>query len=503
LGADIELCLANPGTTEMPIVLALDTVPGIRPVLGLHETICTGAADGYGRIAGKPALVLLHLGPGLANGLANLHNARRARSPVVVLVGEHASWHMAADAPLAMEIEKLAETFSAAVERVASPEGIGPALRRAIASALARNGGVATLVVPHDHQIAVAGPGSPVPDAVPATPTAEERTVRDAAALLRSGQSGALILGGRALHGTGLELAGRIARRTGCALLGEVGFARLETGWGLPSVRRLPYFANEAQEALRRLRGVIGVGAKKPVSFFGWPGQPNRYLDGRDDVVWLAGPDEDAVDALERLADRLGAFEPWRPEPPDPLDLPTGALDAAKIAGVLAALQPEGAIIVPTAVTSAYPYSTIATRARPHTQLALTGGAIGEGPALAIGAALADPGRKVVNLEADGSCAYAMQAFWTQARERLDIVTIVCANQAYRILQLEMERAGMPWQGPAASGLTSLSRPPIGWARIAEAQGVPARRVETAEDLADGLRAALATRGPLLLEAVF
>ncbi len=500
--AGVELCLANPGTTEMPLVLALDRLPEIRAVLGLHETVCTGAADGYARIAGKPALTLLHLGPGLANGLANLHNARRARSPVVNLVGEHATWHRDADAPLTMDIEGAARTVSRWCRRLVRPGEAGELTARAIAAARSGNGGIATLVLPHDLLLAEV-PEAPPPEEVPAAPEAPEPgAIAAAAELLRGAAAGALLLGGAALYGRGLRLAGRIARATGATLLCETGFARLETGAGLPVVRRLPYFPEQAQALLDGFAHVIGVGARRPVSFFGWPGKPSRYLDGRPGVVWAAGPEADVPAALEELADALGA----RADDPgalhDPPEAPVGALDGGRIAAVLARLLPAGAILVPTAVTNAYPFSAIAHRARPHTQLALTGGAIGEGPALAIGAALAAPDRKVVNLEADGSGAYALQAFWTQARERLDIVTIVCANRAYRILGLELERTGEAPGGAATRALTALEPPAIDWVAVAAGLGVPGSRVETAEALATALATALAEPGPRLIEAV-
>lgn len=500
--AGVELCFANPGTTEMPLVLALDRLPAIRAVLGLHETICTGAADGYARLAGKPALTLLHLGPGLANGLANLHNARRARSAIVNLVGEHATWHRDADAPLTMDIEGAARTVSRWCRRLVRPGEAGLLTAQAIEAARSGTGRIATLVLPHDLLVAEVPedlPAAMVPEA-PEAP--EPGAIAAAAELLRGAAPGALFLGGAALHGEGLRLAGRIARATGAVLLCETGFARLETGAGLPVVRRLPYFPEQAQALLDRFAHVVGIGARRPVSFFGWPGKPSRYLDGRAGVVWVAGPEADALAALAELADALGAGTDDPGASHDPPEPPVGALDGGKIAAVLTRLVPEGAIVVPTAVTNAYPFSAIAHRARPHTQLALTGGAIGEGPALAIGAALAAPGRKVINLEADGSGAYALQAFWTQARERLDVVTIVCANRAYRILGLELERTGEAPGGSATRALTSLEPPAIDWLAVARGLGVPGVRVGTAEALAAALVGALAEPGPFLIEAV-
>lgn len=498
--AGVEVCFANPGTTEMPLVLALDRATRIRTVLGLHEAICTGAADGYGRVKGTPALTLLHLGPGLANGLANLHNARRARTPCVNLIGEHATWHRDADAPLSMDIEALARTVARWTARAVHAREAARLTAQAIAQACAGRGGISTLVLPHDLLCEEVG------DAIATVPPPEPPLLPDPGAvaaageLLRGAAPSALFLGGPALWGEGLRLAGRIARATGATLICETGFARLATGAGRPPVHRLPYFPEQAQALLDRFGHIIGCGAKRPVSFFGWPGKPSRYLEDREGVVWLAGENEDAVGALRELADMLGAHEDHPGSDYDPPALPSGSLDGAKLAAVLVHHLPEQAIVVPTAVTNAFPFSAIAERARPHEQLALTGGAIGEGPALAIGAALAAPDRKVVNLEADGSGAYALQALWTQARERLDIVTIVCANRAYRILQLELERQGLSG-GSATRALTSLEDPPIDWVTVARGLGVPGVRVEDAEGLGRALTRAFAEPGPFLIEA--
>ncbi|MFO1068596.1 MAG: acetolactate synthase large subunit [Geminicoccaceae bacterium] len=496
----LDICFANPGTTEMPLVVALERARGVRAVLGLHENVCTGAADGYARVAGKPAATLLHLGPGYANGLANLHNARRARSAIVNLIGEHASWHIAADAPLTMDIEAVAGSVSALVRRVGSPEDSGPAMAESWQAATARRGAIASLICPHDHQTAPGGPPAAVAPGLPLDAW-DATGLAAAVEALRSGEPAVLFLGGTALYGDGLAAASRIARRSGCALLAELGFAKMESGSGLPPVLRLPYFPEVAAAALARYRHVILVGAKPPVSFFGYPDKPARYLEGREGVIQLVGQDGDAAAALAALAAELGARELWA-QPAEPLGLPPdGPLDAAAICGVLAALQPRDAIVIPTAVTSAQPYAPLACRSAPHLQLVLTGGAIGEGPALAAGAALAAPGRKVINLEADGSAAYLPQALWTQAREGLDVVTIICSNGRYRILRLELERAGIA-AGPVATALTGLDNPRLDWLAIAGGFGVPASRAATVDELARALGRALAEPGPALIEAM-
>lgn len=501
----LRICFANPGTTEIPFVRALDTVPGLRGVPCLHENVCTGAADGYGRLAGVPALALLHLGPGLANGLANLHNARRARSPVVVLVGDHASWHLSADAPLTMDIDSIARPVSAFVRHVASPTTVASDMAAAVAAARSRRGAVATLIVPHDHQLA------PAPEPDPAVlaeirpqgfPPVDPEAVASAAALLRARRPACLFLGGTALFGDGLQAAGRVAAAVDATLAGEVGFARLDTGRSLPPVSRLPYFPDQAQAFLDRFAAVVLCGTRPPVSFFGYADQPSRYLSGRRDVVSIAGPDEDAVAALHALADALDSpAQPVVPDP-EPLPRPEGPLDVDRLGLAVARAVPEGGVVVLTAVSSAHAFSRVAPAAAPHTQIALTGGAIGEGPGLAIGAALAQPGVRILHLEADGSAAYLPQAFWTQAREGLPVTTVICANRAYRILQIELARAGLQRPTGQTRALTDLGSPPIDWVTVARGFGVPGRRVATAEELEQALGQALASDGPFVIEAV-
>ncbi len=496
----VEICFANPGTTEMPLVLALDGVDGLRGVLCLHENVCTGAADGYARLARRPAVALLHLGPGLANGLANLHNARRARSPVLALVGDHASWHLSADPPLAMDIESAARPVSDWYRRTASPADIAGDVRAALAAATGRHGGVATPVLPHDHQQA-----SAVPDAAPVAPeplpAPDAGAIAEAAARLRRGGSACLFLGGLALWGEGLRAAGRIAAATGAALVGEVGFARLETGGGLPPVARLPYFPEQAQELLDRFETVVVCGARPPVSFFGYGHLPSRYLSGHPGALTVAGPEEDAVAALVMLAEALEARASWSGTPSPAPGVPRGALDLDRLAAAVVRHIPEDGVVVLTAVSSAAPFSRLAAAARPHTQLALTGGAIGEGTALALGAALARPGVRVLHLEADGSAAYLPQALWSQAREGMPVTTVVCANRAYRILRIELARAGIAQPRGQTARLTDLREPPIDWVVVARGFGVPATAVETAEELTAALDRAAASEGPFLIEA--
>ncbi len=499
--AGVELCLANPGTTEMPLVAALDRVPGMRAVLGLFEGVCTGAADGYARMSGRPALTLLHLGPGFANGLANLHNARRARSPVVNLVGDQATWHLAADAPLTSDIAGLARTIGW-VRETRSAAALAQDTADAIAASLAPPGGIATLVVPADCQWEEArGPATPLPRASRAA--APEAQLAAAARAAARGAECALLLGAGALSAHGLAAAQRIADTTKCRVFSEGFAARIERGAGLPDFPRLPYFPEQVVEALKGVRALVLAGARAPVAFFGYPGMPSTLTPEGAETTVLATPAHDVEAALEALADRLGAARAGpaiasRTRPA----APSGELTPVSLGQAIAALQPEHAIVVDEAATSGLPWSGFSAAAPPHTVLSLTGGAIGQGLPCALGAALACPDRRVIAFQADGSGLYTLQALWTLAREGCDVVVVICANRRYRILQVELARAGIAEPGPNARSLTDLGSPNIDWVAAARGFGVPAVSVSEAGAFASAFARALATPGPQLIEAV-
>ncbi len=500
LAAGVEVCFANPGTTEMPLVTALDTTPGMRAVLGLFEGVCTGAADGYGRMRDRPALCLLHLGPGFANGIANLHNARRAYSPVLCVVGDQASWHRAADAPLTSDIGSLASAVGW-VRQARDAKTLAADLADALAAAAGPPPGVATLVTPADCLWSPAD----APVAPRATPARGFDTGRVEAAArgLRASGRGGLLLGGRGLREPGLRAAARVAAGTGAALWSETFPARAERGRGLPRPVRLPYFPEQAIEALASVDPLVLAGARDPVAFFAYPDVPSRLAAPEASVLTLAGPGDDVTAALEALADALdapGVAPP--PDPPPPGTPAHGALDPGSLGALLASLQPEGAIVVDEGATSGLPYYLAAQAAPPHTYLALTGGAIGQGMPCATGAALARPDRKVISLQADGSGLYTLQALWTQAREGLDVLTLICANRSYRILQVELGRAGVAEPGPAARSLTDLTHPTLDWVELAQGMGVPAARASRVEELSAELARGLAEPGPRLIEVV-
>lgn len=495
----VDTCFANPGTTELPLVAALDRVAGMRSVLGLFEGVCTGAADGYGRMAGRPALTLLHLGPGLANGLANLHNARRARTPLVNVVGDHASWHLGNDPPLASEIETLARPVSAWVRGSRTADTVARDLADAIRAAV-ETPGVATLIVPSEVQWDDAGRVAP-PSRRPANAGARAEAAEAVARLLRESRRPAILLGGRALLRPGLMAAGRVAAAAGCRLLAEFGVPRLERGGALPDPERVGYFPEQFGPQMEGIDLLVLAGSPEPVAFFAQPGAPDRVAPAGARIEVLAGPGEDAGRALELLAGMLEAFPTPSPAQGDRPAPPSGPLTARSLGAAVAALQPEGAIVVDEGITSSTAYFALAAGAPDHTYLGLTGGAIGQGPPCATGAAIACPGRPVIALQADGSAMYTIQALWTQARESLDVTTVLCSNRAYAILRHEMGRAGVNVAGAAAASLTELSRPDVDWSGLARSLGVPGARAETADGLVACLRQALAEPGPHLVEA--
>jgi acetolactate synthase-1/2/3 large subunit len=501
VGSGVDVCFANPGTSEMHFVAALDDVPEMRGVLTLFEGVATGAADGYARMAGRPAATLLHLGPGYGNGLANLHNARRGRAPQVVVVGDHARTHKRLDAPLESDIDAVAGTVSAWVRRSLSPDTVGLDAADAVAAARTAPGGVATLILPADVSW---GDGGAVADPVAVRPAARvaPEVVEDAAAALRSGEPAVLFLGGDAMGEEGLRAAARVAAGTGARLLSETFPARTARGAGLPEVPRLPYPPDLAIPALAGAKHLVLAGALSPVHFFGYPGVPGTPVPEDCTVHVLAAPGEDATAALRALAevtggaDRPPAAERERPE------LPSGDLTPRTLSAVVGALLPEGAIVVDEALTSGVGLAEMTAGAPRHDWLSLTGGAIGDGLPMAAGAAVACPGRPVVGIQADGSAMYTISALWTHAREQLDVTTIVCDNGSYAILESELSRVGAGGDGKRAAQLLDLGGPDLDFVALAGGMGVPASRATTAEELADQLRRALAEPGPHLIDAV-
>jgi acetolactate synthase I/II/III large subunit len=502
--AGIEVCFANAGTTELPLVAAFDAVSGIHPVLALFEGVCTGGADGYGRVKEKPAMTLLHLGPGFANGIANLHNARRARTPLINIIGQHTTWHIDADAPLTMDVNSLSKTVSAWTRTSTSAENLSGDLAEAYTASM--SGKIATLIVPNDHLWGEIKGIMRTPAPLRFDPL-DLSTIESAAGLLRAGKKTALMLGGKALRGHGLSMAGHIQSITGCDLLTETFPGYVERGAGLPDVIRIPYFPEPALALLSRYEAIILVDVKEPVTFFGYPGIESYLLTKDQKKLTISSGTQNIVEVLGCLEDilkttmpaknkRRNSAKPVKPQPP------RGILTAEKACQVLAALQPEGAIIVDEGITSGIPYYPLTAVAPPHAVLAITGGSIGYGMPCAVGAALAYPDRPVINFQADGSAMYTIQALWTEAREGLNVKTLICSNRGYNILRVELERAGITNPGLQALSLADIDQPKLDWVSISSGMGVPAKSVNTAGSLKKELEKILSEPGPSLIEMV-
>ena len=499
----VEVCFANPGTSEMQLVAAIDRQDGMRAILGLFEGVVTGAADGYGRMADKPAVTLLHLGPGLGNGLANLHNARRAASPVINMVGDHATYHLHYNAPLTSDAAGVARPMSDWVRTSTSQRDLAQAGAEAFAVAQSYPGKVATVIVPADHawnegSAAVAPPVVPAPAQVPA------ETIAEAAAALRDcAGPKALMLGGRALRAAELVQAGRIAAATGARLIAETFATRHQRGAGRVAVEKLPYFGEQAEAYLKDFEAIVFVGTEPPVSFFAYPGKPSFLSPPGAKLVRLASLREDAMQALSGLAAALDApAQPALVQDKTSFPAEPGRINSANLGAILAELLPEDAIVSDESATSGGAAFAMCAGAARHDWLQLTGGAIGQGLPLAVGAAVACPDRKVIALQADGGGMYTDQALWTMAREQLDVTTVILNNGSYAILNIELMRVGVQNPGPKALSMLDLKHPALDWSRMSEGMGVPAVRVTTAEEFRAALAEALQHKGPRLIEVL-
>ncbi|MVW70052.1 acetolactate synthase large subunit [Bordetella sp. 15P40C-2] len=498
LKSGIDTCFANPGTSEMHFVSALDRIPGMRCVLALAETVVTGAADGYARIADRPAVTLLHCGPGLANGLANLHNARRANSSIVNIVGDQATHHRPLDAPLTADTEGWARPVSAWTRTANSAATIGRDAAAAVQAARMAPGQIATLIAPSD---TCWNPGGVVAEAleVPTASTVDEGSLSAVANILRQGEPAVIFIGNDALREGPLSVAGRIAQKTGARLMAPTSNRRIERGAGRTPIERLPYAVEPALAALKGVKHLILVGAKAPVAFFAYPNKPAVLYPDDCQIHVLSRPEQDQADALARLADRLGAHEPAPAAQRVIMEPARGAVTPDAAAQTIAALLPENAIVVEEGLTFGRAFYPTCTNAAPHDWLQITGGAIGNGIPLATGAAIAGAGRRVVSLQADGSAMYSLQALWTQAREQLDVTTVIFANQKYAILIGELAGVGAQ-AGTTAMNMLDLTRPALDWVSLARGMGVEAAKAHTMEELADLFTAANKRKGPFLIE---
>lgn len=499
LKAGVDTCFANPGTSEMHFVAALDTIPGMRCVLGLFEGVVTGAADGYGRMKDFPAATLLHLGPGLANGLANLHNARRAGTPIVNIVGEHASWHRTSDAPLTSDINALARPMSDWVRTTQSSAKLGQDGADAVSASLA--GKVATLIVPADY----AWEGGGILGGLPSAPSLQlpsDGTLGAAASALLGPGKTMLLLGGKALRQAGLLHAARIAAHSGATLASPTSNARIERGAGRVNIDRIPYPVPQAIAFLKDVTNLILVGCEAPVAFFGYPDGPSSLVPDGCKVINLAGEGHDLDASLEMLAERVGAQNaaPVQVTRADVKRSAEGTWGADAVLRVLADLIPDQAILVDESLTSGRTLFEHTKNAAPHDHLSLTGGAIGLGLPMATGASIACPTRKVISLEGDGSGMYTAQALWTQARERLDVLTIIFANRGYQILRDEMHNMGIKDPGERANRMLTASEPELNWVGLAQSMGVDAASANCTKRLSQLIKDALNRTGPYLIE---
>ena len=504
LANDIDMCFANPGTSEMHFVAALDRKPQMRCVLGLSETVVTGAADGYARMADKPAATLLHLGPGLGNGLANLHNARRARTPVLNVVGDHATYHLHRDAPLTSDIEGIARAVSGWVGRANSAAEMSQRTIEAIRGTRRGDAGqVSTLILPADAAWGQVAERAPVKAVMAPVPQPSEGAIIEAAQALR--KAGAtLILGGNALRAEATLIAQRIAQVTGCRLRAEVSNRRAARGAGRVAIERIPYPIDMALADLASTSHAVLLGARAPVGFFAYPGKPGDLLPEGCPVTVAATIEECALTALQMLAEAVGVPAGLKAQVAslELPDRPTGELTAQNIGMAMARHLPENAVIASEGLTSGGPYMALSHTAQPHDCLEITGGAIGIGFPLAAGAALGAPDRKIVAMQADGSGAYSLQALWTQARERLDVITMVFSNRRYQILRGELTNVGANDPGVNATRMLTLDDPAMDWASLARGFGVEAVTVTTAEELDDVLAARMNQKGPFLIEMI-
>ena len=498
----VEVCFTNPGTSEMHMVAAIGQTVGMRSMLCLFEGVCTGAADGYGRMAGKPACTLLHLGPGLSNGSANLHNARKANSPVINLIGDHATYHKQYDAPLTSDIITLAQPVSHWVRSVKDAASLPSDAADAVVAANRKPGCVSTLIVPAD----CAWDESVAPVArreLPEPPRADAAAIKRTAELLKNGKPSLLLMGNMALTENALALADQVAQATGARIFCDTFVTRVARGEGRCNIERLGYFAEQATEQINGIEQLIMVGTKAPVAFFAYPGKPSEFYPPGSTLHVLADVEQDAEAALAGLVAELGAdgLAPRRLAAGKPAVM-QGELSPRSLAASFAARLPTDAIVVDEGATGGGGCYPASTAAEPHDWLCLTGGSIGYGLPTAVGCAAACPDRKVVCIHGDGGAMYTIQALWTMARENLDICVVILANRKYQILQVELARVGAQSMNKKTLDMLDIGNPDLDFVQLAQGMGVTAARADTAEGFDKLLEAAMAEPGPRLIEAL-
>ncbi|GAB5097565.1 acetolactate synthase large subunit [Caballeronia sp. HLA56] len=496
----VDICFANPGTSEMHFLRALEN-PRMKSVLCLFEGVCTGAADGYYRMKGTPASTLLHLGPGLANGLANIHNAKRASSGMVNIVGEHSAAHLKYDPPLTSDIEGLARPLSHWVRRVESPDAVAWDVAAAVSKASEHSGQIATLILPGDTSWQETSARIDVPQAVAYAKTPDAARVEHIARVLRSGEPTLIVLAGRSTRGRALELAGRLKSATLCRLATQFFTARIERGAGRVTLERIPYAVDAAIDYLKGFRHIITVETTEPIAFFSYPGKPSLLKSPGTTVQALAEVGEDGTAGLEMLVDALGAqHAPVLHQTRADATAPVGALNPASIAQALASALPENCILVDESLTTGRETMGLTVGAAPHDLINNMGGSIGYGTPVATGAALACPDRRVFCMVGDGSAMYTIQSLWTQARENLNVTTIIFANNSYAILKAEYANMGAGAPGERALAMIDIDRPRIDWLAMAKSMGVPGVAVNSADAFHQAMTHSVHESGPCLIE---
>jgi acetolactate synthase I/II/III large subunit len=505
LNCGVEACFANPGTSELHLVAALQNEERIRSVLCLFEGVATGAADGYGRMARKPAATLLHLGPGLANGWANLHNAKRAKTPIVNVVGDHATWHKQLDAELSSDLEGVAASISDWTWISKSAAEIGNDAVRAYRAAMARNGQIATLILPAD---ASWERGGVIAEPLPKEPLKQidSRDIDAAAAILTSGRRVALLTTGPSLNGAGRDACTRIAAKTGAKMFCKGLNARMERGAGRMPFTRLSGWGQVTLDVLSEFDDLILIGAGIPVMSFAHPEYESVLVPRSVNVLRLAAAEDDVVGALAALSAAVGA--PAQADIETLLesrvehDLAIGPLNAEAVGQAISRFLPEGAILSDESGTGGAGHYPFSANAVPHDCLFLAGGSIGQGLPVGLGAAVACPDRKVVCLEADGSAMYTLQALWSMARGKCDVTTVIFSNRRYGILMRSVGQYGISGLPNRVPDLFDLSHPDLDWAQLARGMGVEGHVCDTADDFNRVFEDCMRRKGPHLIEAV-
>lgn len=498
----VEVCFTNPGTSEMHMVAAIGESQGMRSILCLFEGVCSGAADGYARMVGKPACTLLHLGPGLSNASANLHNARKANSAVINLIGDHATYHKKFDAPLNSDVIGLSEPVSDWVRSVTDAASLPADAADAVVAANVKPGQIATLIVPAD--CAWNESVDPITAReMPPAPRVSDEAVETAAKLLANTKTTILLMSNMALSERCLALADQISQATGAKIFCDTFVKRLSRGEGRCSVARLGYFAEQATEQIKDAEQLIMVATKAPVSFFAYPGKVSEFSPQDSIQHTLAEVSEDAEDALQKLVDQLdaGHFAPRKQSLQKP-GLGQGELSSKNLALTFAELMPVDAIVVDEGGTAGALCFPISANAEPHDWLTITGGSIGYGLPVAVGAAVACPDRKVICLQGDGGAMYTNQSLWTMARENLDVCMVILANRKYQILQIELSRVGAQSMNKKTLDMMDLSNPDLDFVKMSESMGVKAARASTADEFNQLFAQAMDERGPMLIEAM-